>query len=88
MAAHHVNRFAALEAMLTVSGQWSFPHPWLTTFIGDSQVESVATTELAALDPAADLGRFGQIALSPIRRLAISSPLLRCPRTSSATRST
>lgn len=65
--------------MLTASGQWSFPHPWLPTFIGDSQVESVVATELAALDPTADLGQFGQVALSPIRRSAISSPLLPMP---------
>jgi cytokinin dehydrogenase len=75
----YANRFAPIETMLTASGQWSFPHPWLLTFIGDSQVESVVTTELAALDPAADLGQFGQIALSLIRRSAISSPLLRMP---------
>jgi cytokinin dehydrogenase len=75
----YLNRFAALETTLDARGQWSFPHPWLTTFIGDSQVESVVSTELGALDPPADLGQFGQVALSPIRRAAISSPLLRMP---------
>ena len=49
------------------------------TFIGDSQVEFVVNAELDALRPAADLGQFGQVALSPIRRSAISSPLLRMP---------
>ena len=64
---------------MRANGQWFFPHPWLTTFIGDSEVESVVDAELGALDPAADLGPFGQIVLSPIRRSAISSPLLRMP---------
>jgi FAD/FMN-containing dehydrogenase len=49
------------------------------TFIGDSQAESVVSAELDALKPTADLGQFGQVALSPIRRSAISSPLLRMP---------
>jgi FAD/FMN-containing dehydrogenase len=62
--------------MLRANGQWFFPHPWLMTFIGDSQVESVVNAELDALNPAADLGPFGQVALSAIRRPAISSPLL------------
>jgi FAD/FMN-containing dehydrogenase len=37
------------------------------------------STELAALDPATDLGEFGQVGLSPIPRAAISSPLIRLP---------
>jgi cytokinin dehydrogenase len=49
------------------------------TFIGDFQVESVVNAELDALNPAMDLGSFGQVALVPIRRPAISSPLLRMP---------
>jgi hypothetical protein len=75
----YLNRMAVLEAALKANGQWVFPHPWLTTFIGDSRVESVVDAELSALAPAADLGPFGQVVLSPIRRSAISSPLLRLP---------
>jgi cytokinin dehydrogenase len=75
----YLNRFAAFEAILRANGQWFFPHPWLMTFIGDSQVESVVSAELDALNPATDLGPFGQIALLPVRRSAISSPLLRMP---------
>jgi cytokinin dehydrogenase len=75
----YLNRLAAFEAALRANGQWFFPHPWLMTFIGDSQVESVANAELDALNPAIDLGPFGQVALVPIRRSAISSPLLRMP---------
>ena len=76
----YVQRLAALEAALRANGQWAFPHPWLTTFVGDTQVESAVEAELNALDPAADLGPFGQVVLSPIRRAAIASPLLRMPR--------
>jgi FAD/FMN-containing dehydrogenase len=76
----YLERLAPLEAALRADGQWHFPHPWLTTFIGDVDVESVVNAELAALEPPADLGPLGQIALSPIRTSAISSPLLRMPR--------
>ena len=75
----YLERLAPLEAALRANGQWHFPHPWLTTFIGDRQVESVVTAELAALKPPADLGPLGQIVLSPLRTSAISSPLLRMP---------
>jgi cytokinin dehydrogenase len=75
----YLNRFAAFEAALRANGQWFFPHPWLMTFIGDSQAERVVGAELDALSPAADLGQFGQVALVPVRRPAISSPLLRMP---------
>jgi cytokinin dehydrogenase len=75
----YLNRLAELEAALRGNGQWALPHPWLMTFIGDSRVEPVVNAELAAIDPAADLGPLGQIVLSPIRPSAISSPLLRLP---------
>ena len=75
----YLHRLAPLEAALRANGQWFFPHPWLMTFIGDRQVESLVNAELAALNPPADLGPFGQIVLSPIRTAAISSPLLRMP---------
>jgi FAD/FMN-containing dehydrogenase len=76
----YVSRMAALESALRANGQWFHPHPWLATFVGDSRVESVVSAELGRLDPAADLGEFGQIVLSPIRRAAITSPLLRLPQ--------
>lgn len=74
----HLNRLAALERLLRSNGQWSTPHPWLTTFLGDAHVESVASSVLAALDPG-DLGPFGQVVLSAFRREAVRSPLLRLP---------
>ena len=36
-------------AALRSNGQWWFPHPWLTTFVGDAAVESVVGGELAGL---------------------------------------
>ena len=75
----YLDRLAPLEAQLRVDGQWRFPHPWLMTFVGDTQVEAVVEGELRALDPVADLGPLGQIVLSPIRRSAVRSPLLRMP---------
>lgn len=77
--AEYVDRLAALEQMLRADEQWSFPHPWLTTFVGDAAVEAVVSAELDRLTPSSDLGRFGQIVLSPFRRQAITSPLLRLP---------
>jgi cytokinin dehydrogenase len=74
----YLNRLAALERLLRSNGQWFHPHPWLTTFVGDSNVESVVGGELDRLTPA-DLGTFGQIVLSAFRRSAVASPLLRLP---------
>lgn len=76
--AAYLNRLAALEQALRANGQWFFPHPWLTTFVGDAAVESVVSRELGLLDPA-DLGPLGQIVLSAFRRQAVTSPLLRLP---------
>jgi cytokinin dehydrogenase len=75
----YVNRLAPFEAALRASGQWSSPHPWLATFIGDSTVEQLVGAELGRLDPAVDLGQFGQVVLSPIRRAAVTSPMVRLP---------
>jgi hypothetical protein len=40
-----LNRFAALEQLLRSKGQWFYPHPWLTAFIGDANIESVVSGE-------------------------------------------
>jgi cytokinin dehydrogenase len=73
-----LNRLAALEQLLRSNGQWFSPHPWLTTFVGDSNIESVVSGELAELTPA-DLGTFGQVVLSVFWPQAVTSPLLRLP---------
>jgi cytokinin dehydrogenase len=73
-----LNRLGQLEQLLRSNGQWFHPHPWLTTFVGDSQVESVVGSELATLAPA-DLGTFGQVVVSAFRRGAFTSPLLQLP---------
>ena len=74
-----LRRLAPLEAALRDNGQWLFPHPWLTTFVGDARVEDVVAAELDRLDPPADLGPFGQVVLSPIDTRVIETPLLRLP---------
>ena len=74
----HLDRFGVLEQHLRANGQWFHPHPWLTTFLGDSFVEPVVEAELDRLDPW-DLGPLGQILLSPIPRRPVRSPLLRVP---------
>ena len=74
----YLDRLAPLEHTLRANGQWFHPHPWLTTFVGDSEVEAVVTDELARLSPA-DLGTFGQVVLSAFRRHAVTSPLVQLP---------
>jgi FAD/FMN-containing dehydrogenase len=74
----YLDRLALLEKLLRSKGHWSHPHPWLTTFVGDAQVERIVREELAHLTPS-DLGEFGQVLLSPLRRSAISSPYLQLP---------
>jgi FAD/FMN-containing dehydrogenase len=74
----YLDRLAALEQALRANGQWWCPHPWLATFVGDAAVEPVVAGELAELAPA-DLGPFGQVAIAPILRAAVGSPLLRLP---------
>jgi cytokinin dehydrogenase len=74
----HLDRLSQLERALRANGQWSLPHPWLTTFVGDAQVEAVVDAELGRLTPA-DLGPFGQVAFSAFRRRAVTTPLLRLP---------
>jgi cytokinin dehydrogenase len=74
----YFGRLSALEQALRANGQWRYPHPWLTTFIGDGAVERVVSAELAQLQ-SADLGPFGQIVLSPFVSRAVACPLLRLP---------
>ena len=75
----YLNRLAALEQLLRSNRQWFYPHPWLMTFVGDSSIESVVGGELERMTPA-DLGSFGQIVLSVLRRSAVTSPLLQLPQ--------
>jgi cytokinin dehydrogenase len=74
----YLDRLAGLERLLRSEGRWSFPHPWLITFLGDPMAESVAAGELARLAPA-DLGPLGQVVISPILRESVRTPLLRLP---------
>jgi FAD/FMN-containing dehydrogenase len=75
----YANRLAPLEAALRANGHWHNPHPWLMTFVGDSEVSRVVGDVLATIDAPTDLGPLGQIVLSPIKPGAISSPLVQLP---------
>jgi cytokinin dehydrogenase len=74
----YLDRLAALERLLRSEGRWAFPHPWLTTFVGDLMVEPVVAGELARLTPA-DLGPVGQVVISPVLRESVRTPSLRLP---------
>jgi cytokinin dehydrogenase len=74
----YLKRLAALEQLLRSKGQWTYPHPWLMTFVGDSRIESVVRAELDRLTPA-DLGTFGQVVLSAFYRASVTTPLLQLP---------
>lgn len=71
-------RLAPLEAHLRATGEWFNPHPWLTTYVGDSAIESVAGTVIGTLTPA-DLGTYGRVSIAPVLTSAITSPLYRLP---------
>jgi cytokinin dehydrogenase len=74
----YLDRLATLERLLRSEGRWAFPHPWLTTFVGDPVVEPVVAGELARLTPA-DLGPVGQVVVSPVLRESVRTRLLRLP---------
>jgi cytokinin dehydrogenase len=74
----YLSRLDALEQALRAQGLWSHPHPWLTTFVGDSAVEPVVDGELARLSPA-DLGPMGQVVVSAFAARPVRTPLLRLP---------
>jgi cytokinin dehydrogenase len=74
----HLDRLAQLERALRANGQWDLPHPWLTTFVGDAQIEAVVAAELDRLTPAV-LGPCGQVVVSAFPRRSVTSPLLRLP---------
>ncbi len=67
------------EPALTDSNPAELPHPWLTTLVGDSRLASVVEAELGSLDWLQDVGPLGQIAVSPLRREAFSTPLVQMP---------
>lgn len=71
-------RQSPLEAHLRSTGEWSDPHPWLTSLITASSVSELVGSILDDLPPA-DLGRYGRVVLYPIRTDRVTSPMLRVP---------
>lgn len=70
--------FDRLETLLRSNGQWSYPHPWLLTFLRGSDAEHLAATLLQGLTPK-DVGSFGRIIYYPILTNALRTPLVRLP---------
>jgi hypothetical protein len=64
-----LNRLAALEQLLRSNGQWFYPHPWLTTFVGDAEVDSVVSGELAT--PTASARRSGANSVVSMQAMTI-----------------
>ncbi len=63
--------------MMTRTGTWELPHPWLDLFLRASDAASFISAELARLTPE-KLGG-GGILLYPLRRSRCSAPFLRLP---------
>ncbi|MFC4000503.1 FAD-binding protein [Prauserella oleivorans] len=75
-----LDRMADGEAELRAEGSWFHPHPWVTVFLPDGEVETVVAEALAATTPD-DLGASGLVLLYPVRRDRLATPLLRVPST-------
>lgn len=70
--------FEKLEALLRSKGFWSGPQPWLFTFLGGANAESVAGELMQGLS-GDGLGPFGRITFYPMQTRAFRSPLVRMP---------
>jgi cytokinin dehydrogenase len=73
-----LGRLAPAVAFLESTGEWFDPHPWWNVFLPGSATDEFVSGVLAALDPA-DIGASGVILLYPLRRRALTAPLLRVP---------
>jgi len=76
-----VNAFAQFENLLRSNGQWFNPHPWLLTFLRDSNAEQVASDILDDLTNE-DIGPFGRITYYPMFTKPLRTPLVRLPNES------
>ena len=74
----HMNAFARPESLLRANGQWLHPHPWLLTFLRETNAEQVAIEILSGLTQD-DVGLFGRIIYYPIFTDAVRTPLVRLP---------
>ena len=73
-----LNRLASPIAFLKSTGEWYDPHPWWNMFLPGSATDQFVTTVMADLTEA-DIGASGVILLYPLRRAALTVPLLRLP---------
>ncbi|AZM50854.1 FAD linked oxidase [Streptomyces sp. WAC 06738] len=74
----YLELFDRFEHAQRSTGEWSRPHPWLTTFLPGSAAERVARGVLRDLAPG-ELGGLGRIMLYPIDPRAVATPLVRLP---------
>ena len=72
------HRLAPGEAVLRASGEWLYPHPWLTLFL-PSQATAALVNEILTEPTTAELGNSGLILLYPVRTDRLHTPLMRIP---------
>lgn len=71
-------RMAPGEAALRVSGEWLYPHAWITVFL-PAGVTATLVGEILAELTAAELGNSGLALLYPVRTDRLHTPLTRVP---------
>jgi cytokinin dehydrogenase len=72
------HRMTPGEAALRVSGEWRYPHPWITVFL-PAGVTAALVGEILAELTAAGLGNSGLALLYPVRTGRLHAPLTRVP---------
>ncbi|MBV8540132.1 MAG: hypothetical protein JO268_06205 [Pseudonocardiales bacterium] len=72
------HRLAPGEAALRASGEWLYPHAWITVFLPSAATGALVSETLAGLT-AAELGPSGLILLYPLRTDRLRAPLTRVP---------
>jgi FAD/FMN-containing dehydrogenase len=72
------HRMAPGEAALRASGEWLYPHAWITVFLPSGATAALVDEILTELTPA-ELGNSGLGLLYPVRTNRLRAPLTRMP---------
>ena len=72
------HRMAPGETALRASGEWLYPHPWITVFLPSGATAALVSEILAGLTTA-ELGSSGLALLYPVRADRLRAPLMRVP---------
>jgi FAD/FMN-containing dehydrogenase len=72
------HRMAPGETALRASGEWLYPHPWITVFLPSGATAALVSEILAGLTTA-ELGNSGLALLYPVRADRLRAPLMRVP---------